>query len=58
MAALLGRLEDFDKSKEDWTQYAERMGHFFIANDIADAEKKKSVFLAVVGRSQEPGVPC
>ncbi len=23
MALLLGRLEDFDKSKEDWTQYAE-----------------------------------
>ncbi len=48
MAVLLGRLEDFDKSKEDWTQYAE---HFFIANDIADVGKKKSVFLAVVGPS-------
>ena len=50
MAVLLGRLEDFDKSKEDWTQYAERMGHFFIANDIADAGKNKSVFLAIVAK--------
>ncbi len=29
MVVLLGKLEDFDKSKEDWTQYVEHMGHFF-----------------------------
>lgn len=49
MATLLGKLEEFDKSKEDWTQYAERMDHFFAANEITDAAKKKSVFLAVIG---------
>ena len=49
MATLLGKLEEFDKSKEEWTQYVERMNHFFAANDIKDAGKKKSVFLAVVG---------
>ena len=49
MATLLGKLEEFDKSKEEWTQYIERMDHFFAANDITDAGKKKSVFLAVIG---------
>ena len=49
MATLLGKLEEFDKSKEEWTQYVEHMNHFFAANDIKDTGKKKSVFLAVVG---------
>lgn len=51
MAALFGKLEKFDKSKEDWTQYVERMDFFFAANGIEDAGKKKSVFLAAVGPS-------
>ncbi len=44
MAVLLGKLEDFDKSQEDWTQYAGCMGHFFIANDIVDAGNRKAYF--------------
>ncbi len=51
MAVLLRRLKDFDTFKEDWTQYAERMGHFIIVNDIVDAGKKKRLFLAAVGPS-------
>ena len=49
MATLLGKLEEYDRSTEDWTQYVERMDHFFDANEIVDVGKKKSVFLAVVG---------
>ena len=49
MAILLGKIDEFDRSKEEWPQYVERLGHFFDANDITSADKKRSVFLAVVG---------
>ena len=49
MAALLGKAEEFDASKEEWAQCMERMDHFFAANGINDAYKKKSTFLAVIG---------
>ena len=49
MAATLGKVEEFDSSKEDWQQYTERLNHFFVANGIADAEKKRAVFLSVIG---------
>ena len=46
---LLGRFEEFDGSKEaDWQQYMERLVHFFIANRT-DEEKKRAVFLSVIG---------
>ena len=32
-----------------WPQYIERLNHFFVANGITDADKKKSAFLAGVG---------
>ena len=35
--------------KPEWPQYVERLQHFFMANDIVDAEKKRAVFLSVVG---------
>ena len=38
MAALLGKMEEFDASREEWTQYVERMDHFFAANGINEAE--------------------
>ena len=47
-AATLGKIDDFDSSKE-WPQYVERLGHIFTANDIKTAEKKRAVFLAVIG---------
>ena len=51
MATLLGKIEEFDQSKEDWTQYVERMSHFFDANGITTPEKNRSVLLSVVGPS-------
>ena len=47
--SLLGRLDEFDGSKEDWPQYIERVSHFFAANGIDNAGKKKSAFLSSVG---------
>ena len=49
MAATFGKVEEFDYKKEEWSQYVERLQHFFVANDIVDAEKKGAVFLSVVG---------
>ena len=49
MAVLLGKIEESDASKEEWPQYVERMDHFFGANGIDDADKKKSMFLVVIG---------
>ena len=43
MAAILGKIEEFDRSKEEWPQYVERLGHFFAANDIVSREETVSV---------------
>ena len=34
MAALLGKIEQFDLEQEEWLQYVERLEQFFEANDI------------------------
>ena len=41
MAALIGVIGEFDAEKEEWTQYAEHLSHFFEANLIVDEERKK-----------------
>ena len=47
--ALFGKVEEFDGNREDWTQYVERLRHFFDANGITEADKKRAIFLSVVG---------
>ena len=47
--ALLGRVDYYDSSKEEWTQYVERLEHFFAANGVDTDAKKLSAFLAVIG---------
>ena len=42
MAAALGRIEEFDEDKEEWSHY------FFQANEIEDANKKRAVFLSLI----------
>jgi len=49
MAATFGSIGEFEEGKEDWPQYVERLTHFFAANGIAEDEKKRSVFLSVIG---------
>ena len=51
MSGILGRVEEFDGSRDDWQEYVERMENFFIANGIDSAEQKRAVFLLVIGPS-------
>ena len=49
MSSLLGKIDEFDVSKEEWPQYVERVSHFFAANGITDASRKRSALLALIG---------
>ena len=49
MSGILGRIEEFDSNKDNWPQYVERIEHLFIANSIGGVEKKRAVFLSVIG---------
>ena len=45
-----GRLQEFDlDGGEDLGQYTERRSHYFTANEIADAGKKKAILLTACG---------
>ena len=46
--ATFGRIEEYSES-ENWSQYIERLGYYFEANSITEAEKKRSIFLNVCG---------
>ena len=46
--AKIGRIKEFCEDKEEWSQYAERLEHFFAANGITSNDKKHSVFLTVI----------
>ena len=46
--ATYGRIDEYDEI-EEWTQYVERMNNFFEANEIDDEDKKRSIFLSVIG---------
>ena len=50
MSSLLGRIDEFDGTKEDWPQHFEHchVDYFFDANGITNADKK-SAFMAVIG---------
>ena len=47
--AMLGRVDEFDSTKDHWLQYVVRLEHFFVANSIDNAEKKRGVLLTAVG---------
>ena len=44
-----GTLGPFDSYKESWSHYAERLGCYFIANDIEGDDKKHSILLSICG---------
>lgn len=46
--ATYGRIDEYDEI-EEWTQYVERMDHYFAANNIESNDKKRSIFLSVIG---------
>lgn len=39
----------FDATQEEWSEYAERLEHYFTANDIVIAAKRRAILLNVVG---------
>ena len=49
MMATFGKIDEFDVSKEEWSQYMECLTQFFLANGIDKAEKKRAMFLFVIG---------
>ena len=49
--AIHGQIAAFDPHQETWSLYSERLGHYFIANDIVDADKKKAILLTICGPS-------
>ena len=46
--ATQGSVSAFDPSKKDWTSYEERL-RYFVANDVTDGAKKRSILLAACG---------
>ena len=37
--ALLGKIDNYDPAREEWTQYVERLEQFFEANDLTGEDK-------------------
>lgn len=50
VAGLVGVVAPFN-GKEEWIDYAERLEHYFIANDITDVANKRAILLNAVGAS-------
>ncbi|CAI8026528.1 hypothetical protein GBAR_LOCUS15235 [Geodia barretti] len=47
--SLLGVIGPFDPTQEEWREYAERLVHYFVANDIASEGKQRAILLTAVG---------
>ena len=45
-----GTMSEFQPGgKESWSIYTERLGHYFIANKVTEAEQKRAILLSVCG---------
>ena len=44
-----GTLGEFDLSKGNWKSYVERAKLYFAANDVADNDKQRAIFLSACG---------
>ena len=51
MAIAFGKINSFNPSLDEWPLYVERLGHVFVANGITEEDKKRAVFLSVIGAS-------
>lgn len=49
--ATFGTIGEFREDEGSWSQYIERMGHYFDANSIVDGGRKRSILLSVCGAS-------
>ena len=43
------RLDEFNEGQEEWRSYIERVDHYFTANDVVDADKKRAILLSARG---------
>ena len=51
MAAVFGKLEEFDSSRELWAHYVQRLEQFFAANHLKDGGRRRAIFLLAAGVS-------
>lgn len=49
--ATHGTVSAYVPGKEDWTNYIERLDHYFVANDVTTAPKKRAILLSACGSS-------
>lgn len=45
--AMFGSVSKFVEGSENWTEYEDRLGHFFCANGITEEAQKHSILLSV-----------
>ena len=46
---LHGVVTAFEPAQESWSEYVERLEHYFVANDIVTVEKQRAILLHAVG---------
>ena len=46
---LHGAVVAFDPANDDWSEYVERLEHYFTANDIVEGDKQSAIVLNAVG---------
>ena len=46
--ALIGKVKEFQET-DNWIEYTERLEHYFTANEINDAGKKRAMLLSSCG---------
>ena len=46
--ALIGKIEEYNEN-DSWMEYNKRLEHCFVANEIADNNKKRAVVLSACG---------
>lgn len=46
---LIGTIPPFDPDQDEWSMYCELLGHYFMANAIADDRRQCAILLSVIG---------
>ena len=47
--AMHGSVGEFDPAKEDWSTYSARLGFYFQANGVTEADRKRAILLSCSG---------
>ena len=51
VVGLHGVVATFDPEQDEWSEYIERLKHYFTANEIASEDKRRDILLNAVGAS-------